>query len=255
MDVGPEAQLYHCFARTVDGAPGNIRPIPLGAVDVTAEALAPYLPNAGLLIGHDPGKRQHVSMFLKAYRFRGDRVIRWFVVDEVTTPDATLGAHIVEVTKHVREAWHCNALDWKGRPDPESPSVLVRIDPHTRSGDAHPGQDFYTLWRKAGFVAKAAAYKPESTDPAVIKKESRFEMMNTLLCDVNGERRLFVACDDTGKQAAPRLVKAFESMERNEANEGETEKKNEDDLSHWPAAVGYALWQIERPRTGQAVAS
>lgn len=255
MDVGPEAQLYHCFARSVDGAPGNVRPIPLGAVDVTADVLAPYLPNAGLLIGHDPGKRQHVSMFLKAYRFRGEKIVRWFVVDEVTSHDATLGAHIVDVTKRVRDVWHCNGLDWKGRPDPESPAALVRIDPHTRTGDAHPGQDFYTLWRKAGFVAKAAAYKPESTDPAVIKKESRFEMMNTLLCDVNGERRLFVACDDTGKQAAPRLVKAFESMERNEANEGETEKKDADDLSHWPAAVGYALWQIERPRMGQAVAS
>ncbi|MBP9863259.1 MAG: hypothetical protein KBD62_35265 [Kofleriaceae bacterium] len=248
MDVGPEAQLYHCWSRSVDGAPGNLRPIPLGAIDVTAEVLAPYLPNCGVLIGHDPGTRQHVSMFLKAYRFRGDRHVRWFVVDEITTPDATIERHVADVIARTRAQWGCNMLDRKGRPDPEAPVALVRIDPHTRSGDAHPGQDVYTIWRKAGFTARAAGYKPGSTDPQQIKRTSRFDMMNTLLCDVNGVRRLFIACDDTGAAAAPKLVKAFESMEKNAEGKGEHEKKDADDLSHWPAAVGYALWQVERPR-------
>ncbi len=36
--------------------------------------------------------------------------------------------------------------------------------------------------------------------------------------------------------------------ERNEAGEAERERKDADDLSHWPAAVGYALWQVESPR-------
>lgn len=249
MDVGPEAQLYHCWERREkDGNPANLRPVPLGAIDVTAEVLAPYLPNCGVLIGHDPGTRQHVSMFLKAYRFRGDRHVRWFVVDEITTPDATIERHVADVIARTRAQWGCNMLDRKGRPDPEAPVALVRIDPHTRSGDAHPGQDVYTIWRKAGFTARAAGYKPGSTDPQQIKRTSRFDMMNTLLCDVNGVRRLFVACDDTGAAAAPKLVKAFESMEKNAEGKGEHEKKDADDLSHWPAAVGYALWQVERPR-------
>lgn len=256
MDVGPEAQLYHCWARSVDGAPGNLRPIPLGAVDVTAEATG--LPRCGVLIGHDPGTRQHVSMFLKAYRFPGkDTRPRWFVVDELTTPDATIEKHVGEVLERCRERWNCNTVDWKGRASEASNIALVRIDPHTRGGDAHPGQDVYTIWRKAGFTARAAGYKPGSTEPQQIKRESRFDMMNALLCDVNGTRRLFVACDDTGKAAAPMLVKALESMERDATGKGEHEKKDADDLSHWPAAVGYALWQIEHPRLGlgQAVTS
>jgi len=258
MDVGPEAQLYHCWSRKLeDGSPGNLRPIPLGAEDVTAQVMAPWGRNISVLVGHDPGKRQHVSMFLKAYRFaddarRGDLRPRWFVVDEVTTPDATLDTHVADVLKRVRGRWKCNLLNFDGRPSAESPQVLVRIDPHTRSSNAHPGQDFYTIWRKAGFVAKAAAYKPNSTDPAQILRESRFNMMNALLCDVDGTRRLFIACDDAGGIAAPHLVKALESMERNAAGEGEADAKDANDLSHWPAAVGYALWQIERPKLAGA---
>lgn len=250
MDVGPEAQLYHCWARSVDGVPGNLRPIPLGAVDVTAQVMAPWGRNISVLIGHDPGKRQHVSMFLKAYQLadRNDARPRWFVVDEVTSPESTLEVHVGDVLKRARAKWRVNLLDFRGAPSADSPIALVRIDPHTRTSNAHPGQDFYTIWRKAGFVAKAAAYKPNSTDPTQILKESRFNMMNQLLCDVNGARRLFIACDDMGTAAAPMLLKAFESMERNAADEGEAEAKNEADLSHWPAAVGYALWQIERPR-------
>lgn len=257
MDVGPEAQLYHCWSRSVDGAPGNLRPIPLGAEDITARVMAPWGRNISVLVGHDPGKRQHVSMFLKAYQFaddlrRGDARPRWFVVDEITTPDATLDTHVADVLKRARAKWKCNLLNFDGRPSPDSPQVLVRIDPHTRTSNAHPGQDFYTIWRKAGFTAKAAAYKPNSTDPAQILRESRFEMMNSLLCDALGTRRLFVACDDIGTIAAPKLVKAFESMERDARGEGEADAKDADDLSHWGAAVGYALWQIERPKLAGA---
>jgi len=257
MDVGPEAQLYHCWARSVDGAPGNLRPIPLGAVDVTAQVMAPWGRNISVLIGHDPGKRQHVSLFLKAYQFvddihRGDMRPRWFVVDEVTTPDSTVEAHVADVLKRTRVRWKCNLLNFDGRPSVDSPVALVRIDPHTRTSNAHPGQDFYTIWRKAGFVAKAAAYKPNSTDPAQILRESRFNMMNQLLCDANGVRRLFVACDDTGVAMAPMLVKSFESMERDARGEGEADAKDADDMSHWSAAVGYALWQLERPKLAGA---
>ena len=257
MDVGPEAQLYHCFRRKLDdGSPGNLRPIPLGAVDVTAEVLAPYAA-AGerltLLVGHDPGKRQHVSEFIKAFRVPGrDTRPRWFVVDEVTTPDATIEAHIVEVIARGRDRWHVNMLDRKGQPDASSGRMIVRADPHTRSGDEHPGADTYAAWRARGVKIRAAAYKTNSTEPGVIKRESRFDMMNTLFCDVNDVRRLFIACDDSGRAAAPMLLKAVESMERDGNSKGEAEKKNESDLSHWPASVGYALWQIEHPRASDS---
>lgn len=259
MDVGPEAQLYHCWSRKLeDGSPGNLRPIPLGAEDVTAEQLAPYASpgeRLTILVGHDPGKRQHVSVFLKAYRFRGEKVARWFVVDEVTTVDATIEKHVADVIARARSQWHAHQVDRRGQADPTSGRMLVRADPHTRSGDEHPDATMYTVWRAQGIKIRAAAYKPGSTEPGVIKREARFNLMNTLLCDVNGNRRLLVACDDTGRPAAPALVKALESMERNAEDRGEHEKKNGDDLSHWPAAVGYALWQIEHPRLAMGVAS
>ncbi len=256
LDVGPEAQLYYSWARREkDGSPGNICPIPMRATDVTADVLRPWAPpgvTLSMLVGHDPGKRQHVSMFLKAYRFPGrDTSIRWVVVDEVTSPDSTIQAHVVDVLRCARDSWNTNQLDHKGRATTDSGQMLVRIDPHTRSGDDHPGRDVYAIWRNAGILAKAAAFTPGATTPATIKRESRFDMMNTLLCNVNGVRRLLVACDDRGDVKAKNLVRAFESMERNAENKGETEKKNADDLSHWPAAVGYALWQIEHPRMGQ----
>lgn len=259
MDVGPEAQLYHCWSRKLeDGSPGNLRPIPLGAEDVTAEQLAPYASpgeRLTILVGHDPGKRQHVSMFLKAYRFRGEKLIRWVVVDEVTTVDATIEKHVTDVIARARSKWHAHQVDRRGQADPTSGRMLVRADPHTRSGDEHPDATMYTVWRAQGIKIRAAAYKPGSTEPGVIKREARFNLMNALLCDVNGNRRLLVACDDTGHAAAPMLVKALESMERNAEDRGEHEKKNGSDLSHWPAAVGYALWQIEHPRLAMGVAS
>ena len=98
MDVGPEAQLYHCWARVdADGQPANLRPIPLGAQDVTAEVLAPYGRNFGVLVGHDPGQRQHVSEFLKAYRFRGEKSYRWIVVDEVPSEFVAATPYIVTI--------------------------------------------------------------------------------------------------------------------------------------------------------------
>ncbi|MBK7823409.1 MAG: hypothetical protein IPJ61_20700, partial [Tessaracoccus sp.] len=259
MDVGPEAQLYHCWRRSLDdGSPANLRMIPLGAVDVTAEILAPYASEGErltTLVGHDPGKRQHVSEFLKAYRFRGEKLARWFVVDEVTSVDATIEKHVGDVLERARGKWHAHQVDRRGQADPTSGRMLVRADPHTRSGDDHPDATMYTVWRAHGIKIRAAAYRPGSTEPGVIKRESRFNLVNTLLCDVNGIRRLFVACDDKGKAAAPQLVKALETMERNAEDKGEHEKKNGEDRSHWPAAVGYALWQIEHPRMAKAVVS
>jgi hypothetical protein len=102
IDLPPESQLYHTWQhREPSGALASLRPLPLGAVDITAQVLAVYGPNIQLLIGHDPGKRQHVSVFLKAYQFpedvrRKDLRPRWFVVGEVTSEFATIHKHVSE---------------------------------------------------------------------------------------------------------------------------------------------------------------
>mgnify|MGYP001584856404 CR=1 FL=1 len=124
-----------------------------------------------------------------------------------------------------------------------------------------------TIWRALGMTARAAGYKANATtvEPITIKRRQRIDLVNTLLsatAEVGEVRRLFVAvrsgflfrkfpeAEQDGKPAAPMLVKAFETMEFNAAGKAETEAKDADDLSHWPAALGYALWQVEAPRLG-----
>jgi len=258
-DVGPERQVYFNWRRTFEGGnPASLRAIPPGAEDVTAEVMRQWGPNIGLLIGHDPGTRQHVSVFLKAYRFASQRDAwpRWFVVDEVTTPEATVHAHATQVLARVRERWRCELLDREGRPSLDCPRVLVRIDPATVSGDAHPGDDVYAMWRSLKMQARAAAYKVGGSTPITIKRNSRIDMVNTLLAATAtaGEvRRLFVAVNPDGSVAAPKLVKALETMETNEAGRAEQDRKDADDLSHWPAALGYALWSVEARRLGLTI--
>lgn len=269
MEVGPEAQLYHCWSRkSADGTPGNLRQFPdMNFDDVTAEVLRPYVPpgvNAHVLVGHDPGKRQHVSVYMKAVRFhadvkRGDMRPRWFIVGETTSPDSTIEVHVQEVLKRLRTQWRVNlppvkGLDGKPRPDPASDrQALVRIDPHDTRGDVHPGRDFYSVWRSFGLIAKAASY--DGDKPTPVKVETRINLINTLLCaqTATGEvRRLFIACDEQGKPCThnpgepERVVDAFESMERNEAGKAEWENKDRHDKSHWPAAVAYGLMTVER---------
>ncbi len=256
LDVGPEKQVYFSWRRADDlGRPLNLRAIPPGARDITAEVMRPWGPSIGLLVGHDPGVRQHVSVFLKAYRLadQRDEWPRWFVVDEVTSPEATIHAHAHAVLERMR-AHRVELLDRSGkRRSLESPRALVRIDPATVSGDDHPGEDVYAMWRSLDLIARAAAYKPGGNTPITIKRNSRIDMVNTLLCAKAGGpelRRLFVALDAKGDTAAPRLVEAFETMETNEAGKAERDKKDANDRSHWPAALGYALWSVEAKRLG-----
>ena len=109
------------------------------------------------------------------------------------------------------------------------------------------------MWRSLDLIARAAAYKPGGSTPITIKRNSRIDMVNTLLCAKAGGpelRRLFVALDAKGDAVAPRLVEAFETMETNEAGKAERDKKDANDRSHWPAALGYALWSVEAKRLG-----
>jgi hypothetical protein len=225
----------------------NLRPIPqIGAEDVTVAELAPWGDNLGMLIGHDPGRRKHVSIFLRAYQIGGRALPVWFVVDEVTTK-GTLEKHIYEVRERLKKHY-VQLVDREGRP--RGKQAFVRADPYstTGAGDEKPSREFYTLWRNAGFRIQPAAFTRQGTSPGNINKEARIEMVCTLLCNEAGERRLYVACNDNKQPVAPELVTSFETAERDEANKAETEKKDDRDRSHWPAGLGYGLWAIEKPR-------
>lgn len=265
QDVGPERQVYYAWSRKecelldVDGStvvrngktvirPGNVRPRPIvGSTDVTMRELAPWAPNASILLGHDPGKRKDVTLFLKAYQVNGAKEPWWFVVDEVTTEGVIYEGHVATVLKRLRDVWGVEKYD--GRGVLQTTRALVRADPYTDNGrdENHPDVTAYRVWQQNRLDIRPAAFRPGTNLRTVVPREGRIDMVNTLLCNMNGECRLFVA-EESGRIAAPKLVDALESMERDDANNAEHEKKDERDKSHWPAALGYALWAIEKPR-------
>jgi hypothetical protein len=250
-DIGPEHQLYHCWARVdADGNPGNLRPLPqLGIEDMSSEVLSTRTALYSALVGHDPGRRTRASYVIKPYRM--PRIGRtWWVLDEIVGEGNTIEQHIAELLASLRGRWGCNRLDYKGRIIEDAPRALVYADPYTDSaaGDRHPDRSVYTKFRNAGLDIFPAAVKAVEggTRPAQIPREARIDMINTLLCDSDRVRRLYVATREDGQPCAPRLVAAFESMERDAAGHAETERKGEGDQSHYGAALGYGLWRFEK---------
>jgi hypothetical protein len=240
-DVTPEDRVYTSWSRADEaGNPHNLRPVPtIGAVDVTAHELSRFLPGATLLAGHDPGRICDATILLKAYRFPNEREPVWFVVGEVTTERSTTEAHGRALIDFVKKRWG------------DHRSVLVHIDPHSNGAendDDRPGKSVTTTLASLGLTVRQAAYQVGSTAPGRIGREERVDMVNTLLCNALGLRRLFVACDAHKQPAAPKLVEAFERLERDAAGKVDRGKKGVGDMTHWPAALGYALWKIEKPR-------
>lgn len=244
-DVGPELQLYNTWDRAK-----NVRTIPHDAVDITHLELASMGANIVVLTGFDPGRLCDVSILLKAFRIPGVPRPVWFVLGEITTEQSTTEHHVQALLREVGARWKCNLRDRYGAI--LGPRIAVRADPYGDTGndETRPDITVYKVFRNAGILIKPAAYVANANAIKVMKvpKEARIDMVCTLLCAANGERRLYVAANDNGSPCAPKLVEALETMERDAAGRAEHEKKNKHDLSHWPAALGYGLWAIEKPR-------
>lgn len=252
LDVGPERMVYTAWDREQ-----NLRPVPqIGAEDVTAEVLRPWGQNLSLLIGHDPGKLCDVSLMLKAYRLRGQARHAWWVVDELTTEQTTTEQHVVTLLKRLRERWSCNELDWRGNLSADGRRAFVRADPYSNSGNdsTSPDKSVYTVFRKHGLSILPAAMTASASTVKVarIPKEAGISMVNGLLCNAAGERRLFVSCDDRRQPLAPKLVEALEMSERDGDGNAEAQRKDTFDLSHWCASLRYGLWVLEKPRLAEA---
>jgi len=237
IDVPAENRLYVTWDRS-----RNLRPWPrVGSLDVTAKELARFgFPNGGMLVGYDPGRIYDVSVFLRAYLPRGAKSGQapdWYVVDEVTTKRSTTDRHGMAVLEALKR-WGCNV--YAG-----GPMAFVRCDPYTRTGTdtEHPDITVYKKLESLGLTVKPAAYGPGALKPGKVPPEARIDMLNTLFHAADGATRLFVSCDESGTPAAKRLVDALERSDDNNV-----QRKDEHDLSHWPCALAYALWAIEKPR-------
>lgn len=251
VDLPPERSLYHTWRRADEfDRPLNLRAIPPGAIDVTQLELRGEGNALTVRVGYDPGTLWDVSILLKAFRVRGQPRPWWWVVGEVNSEQSTTDVHIKDLLRVVGEKYACNMRGRDGKI--AGPQIAVRADPYGDTGnDANrPDITVYKSFRNAGIMIRPAAYIPSTSAVKVarVPKEARIDMVCTLLCAANGERRLFVDVDEHGQPVAPKLVEAFETMERDEAGHAETQKKNKKDMSHWPAALGYGLWSIEKPR-------
>ena len=231
QDVASELQIYHTFDRAK-----HIRPIPqIGAKDVTREALARWQPRGGMipemLIGHDPGVRQDVSVMLKAYQVGNDGYC-WWVVDELTTDQTTAEQHATKLKEKLQREYQ---LQYDG---PHMPKAVVICDPaNEHESKDQPHLSTYRVFRRIGFDIKSAA----PTKPFCVPQRAGVEMVLTLLENAEGKSRLFIV---PGK--APRLIQALEESEMQLDGSLDPKRKGRNDLTHWPAALRYALWRIER---------
>lgn len=257
MDVSSERATYPTYSDKE-----SLRRVPdLGADDVTARVLSPWGRNLSVLVGHDPGSVQDYSVILKAYQEHGKKDPDWYAVDEVRTKGTT-GDHVHRLAARLRERWHCNGLDYKGRPIEGAPQAFVRADPYSTSGsdEAHPDKSLYTHFRNAGLKILPAALHadPHSVKAKPIPKEAGIDMVCSLLQSASGRRRLYLAMDDSGKCQVPLLRQALMLSERDDLGRAEkptskSRKGPSGDLSDMPAALRYALWAVERPKLVDAL--
>jgi len=250
-DVGPERATYPMWSRET-----NLITVPdLGWANVTAHELRGSGPNFSMLVGHDPGELWDVSLFLRAFvenryerdYYLGKRKPMWVVLGELNTEQSTTEEHIKKLLDRVRSEWSLNLMNRQGLVTNEINRVLVRCDPAGNS-DNRTDKSVYTQFANAQIACKAAAYNADHTGHGRVPREAGVELVNTLLCNAANERRLFVARKHDGSPAAPMLVKALESSERDDAGKAENARKGKGDVTHWPAALRYALWAVERPR-------
>lgn len=230
----------------------SLRPLPIAQIprwtDVTRRELAQY-GDFEMLAGFDPGRIWNVTVLLKAFQpppqatranprpAMPDPV--WFVVGELSTKRKSTEHHARQLVQMLRDKWGM-----------APGSLLVRGDPTTRTGsdENHPDKHVYEVFRACGVPIRQALYKVGTSQGQAIPKNARIDLVNMLLRDDYGVRRLFVERENGHDPVAPKLVESFEMQELDHEGRAETGEKDESDLTHWPCALGYALWSIESGR-------
>lgn len=242
-DLAPEHMLYFNWERA-----HHLRPIPRNAKPITRLVLSAktFDKRHALLVGNDPGILKAASVFLEAFEVPGVADPVWWVRGELVTFHQTTEVHAGEVLNICRDRFGCNL---PGRRDDKQ--AHVRSHPYGQAKDK-PSLDVYRIFGRVGLDIKAAQYTKKGTGTGTIKLDDRLEMVNCLLLDAAGRTRLYVECDARMQPAAPRLVEAFETLERTEEGDPEDEKKNLLDKTDPADALGNGLWAFEKEAVQQA---
>lgn len=241
QDIGPERATYPTWDRE-----RNLRQMPMiGCEDVTERVLRRYDYGLTILCGHDPGVRYDVTLVLTAHQMAGEVDPVWWVRQEITTDRTTTEQHLSTLVPLLRDKWGVHRLDRKGKQVADGYRARIHVDPYSDSSN-RTHRSVYQHFAAAGLLAISAAQKA-GRGSGRVPVDAGIEMICRLFCDAAGRTRLIVECDANGEPVAPKLVDAIEMSERDIMERAETEKKGSDsDRSHWPAALRYALWPLER---------
>lgn len=234
MDVPVELAVYYGWDRR-----RNLTPLPRIVTDVTAAVLAQYQSYVRrgvrftLLAGHDPGNIFNTTVLLKLLMFGGLPV--WTVVGELQTKQTTAGQHAAALRQYLQQAFELERAD--------TSKCAIFCDPHGKGEAQTDYQTVYMAFQREGLDVFSPA--PMS---GKIKRTARVAMTNRLLYAANHDVRLVVAQDAARNPLGPRLVEAFESLEKRPGDDDPegTRRKDEDDKTHAPAALAYALWPFEQ---------
>lgn len=221
-DVPREGRVYPAFDYEQ-----NTAPLPPIARDCTARDVYDKYRARGVeyVVGWDPGSTMSASVIMKCYDAGGtDR--HWFILDEVSTRDATTEFHGRDLS-----AW----FQKQGIP---LAKVIVIGDPHENK---ETDRSDYMQMQRFGFAAVKRSNGGET-----IERKHRIAMVNALLKDATGRRRLYLAAGPTGIPKATKTAESLGHLMYTYRGDIDFKGKTAYNLAHWTDAPGYGLFPFER---------
>lgn len=221
----------------------STQPLPDVGRDITAQiTAAKYRHPYHHVVGTDFGRRVTASVILKAFAGSSQDERIWYVLDDVTTEDKTTDWHADELAK------------WFLQRGIQPADVLVLGDPHPTGyygesqGNKEADRSDFLVMKRRGF---SSAVRTNHGD--AIPRKHRFSMVNALLRDSTGRRRLFLVATQSGTPQPKRTAESLGHLMYGPSGEPETHGKGSPrDITHWGDALGHGLMPFEKFR-GQVI--
>lgn len=222
LDIPKEGRVYPQFSYA-----DHTAQYPKGMKDITKEVTyARYRVGYSWVVGWDPGQVTSASVILKCFSAGRDER-HWYVVDELTTRDAST-------------EWHAKDLaNWFTKRGVDITEVLVLGDPHENKDT---DKSDYIAMGAAGFHCK------RSNSGFKIERKHRISMVNALLRDSNKRKRLFLVAGESGPPKAAKLAECLGHLMYAKNGEIDFKGKTIANIAHWGDAMGYALYPFEQMR-------
>jgi len=225
-DVAPEWLTYSAWSRRENVRPAPRTPEHDVTREFTRERYGHLQKNAvgwDWVVGTDWGTLCTASVWLKAFRNPKTGEVDWFAIRETVSGFGSTAAD------HVRELAKVRSLH----------EFIMIADPGINTRDVTKSD--YHLAANEGATVRPAHVKP-------IEVKHRVSMLNALLCDAHGKRRLFIDCDEHGHPTCPLLARSFLQVVVAPDGKLEGNKKDYQDPSHLPSAVSFGVFPWERIR-------